>query len=117
LRARLARGPERRGAGRGARDERHHRRRLRLLARAEGGEDGSHRRAEDRMIARIVGRALVPIRLALRAIRRNVMRATLTVLGILIGVAAVVVVTSLGAGARDAVSRQLDSLGSNVIFI
>jgi len=62
-------------------------------------------------------RALVPIRLALRAIRRNLMRATLTVLGILIGVAAVVIVTSLGAGARDAVSRQLDSLGSNLIFL
>ncbi|WP_394823320.1 ABC transporter permease [Pendulispora albinea] len=68
-------------------------------------------------ITRPLGRALVPIRLALRAIRRNAMRATLTVLGILIGVAAVVIVTSLGAGARDAVSRQLDTLGSNLIFL
>ena len=68
-------------------------------------------------ITRPLGRALVPIRLALRAIRRNALRATLTVLGILIGVAAVVIVTSLGAGARDSVSRQLDSLGSNLIFL
>ncbi|WP_394846600.1 ABC transporter permease [Pendulispora brunnea] len=72
------------------------------------------------IVARIlapVGRAIVPVKLAMRAIRRNVMRATLTVLGILIGVAAVVIVTSLGTGARDAVSRQLDTLGSNLIFL
>ncbi|HWL86042.1 MAG TPA: ABC transporter permease, partial [Polyangiaceae bacterium] len=68
-------------------------------------------------ILRPIGRAFVPVRLALRAIRRNVLRATLTVLGILIGVASVVVVTSLGTGARDAVSSQLDSLGSNLIFL
>ncbi|WP_394836174.1 ABC transporter permease [Pendulispora rubella] len=72
------------------------------------------------IVARVfapVGRAIVPVKLAMRAIRRNLMRATLTVLGILIGVAAVVIVTSLGTGARDAVSRQLDTLGSNLIFL
>ncbi len=68
-------------------------------------------------LLRPVGRALTPVKLALRAIRRNLLRASLTVLGILIGVAAVVIVTSLGAGARDAVSGQLDSLGTNVIFL
>ena len=46
---------------------------------------------------------LVAVRLAFRSIRKNVARAALTVLGILIGVAAVVTVTALGAGARDAV--------------
>jgi len=64
-----------------------------------------------------ISRAIVPVKLAMRAIRRNLMRATLTVLGILIGVAAVVIVTSLGTGARDAVGRQLDTLGSNLIFL
>ena len=63
------------------------------------------------------GRALVPVRLAFRAIRRNAMRAMLTVLGIQIGVAAVVVVASLGMGARDAVGRQLESIGTNMIYV
>jgi len=55
--------------------------------------------------------------LALRAIARNPLRASLTVLGILIGVAAVVTVTSLAAGARDSVSNQIQSLGTNAIMI
>jgi putative ABC transport system permease protein len=63
-------------------------------------------------------RAIVSaIRIALRAIRRNVLRASLTVLGILVGVAAVVTVTALGAGARDTVSSQIQSIGSNFIII
>ncbi|HEX7664790.1 MAG TPA: ABC transporter permease [Polyangiaceae bacterium] len=57
------------------------------------------------------------IRLAFTAIRRNLLRATLTVFGILVGVAAVVTVTALGAGARDSVGHQLDSIGSNLIFV
>ncbi len=57
------------------------------------------------------------VRIALRAIRRNVLRASLTVLGILVGVAAVVTVTALGAGARDTVSSQIQSIGSNFIII
>jgi putative ABC transport system permease protein len=47
---------------------------------------------------------LVAIRLAIIAITRNLLRAGLTVLGILIGVAAVVTVTALGSGARESVS-------------
>ncbi|MGD0524383.1 MAG: ABC transporter permease [Polyangiaceae bacterium] len=57
------------------------------------------------------------IRLALRAIARNPLRASLTVLGILIGVAAVILVTALGSGARDSVGAQIQSLGSNIIFV
>jgi putative ABC transport system permease protein len=60
---------------------------------------------------------LVGIRLALRAIRGNLVRATLTVLGILIGVASVVSITALGAGARDAIGEQIQSLGSNLIVV
>ncbi len=60
---------------------------------------------------------LVGVTLALRAIVRNGLRAGLTVLGILIGVAAVVTVTALGAGARESVGSQISSLGSNVIII
>ena len=57
------------------------------------------------------------VRLALRALQRSALRAGLTILGILIGVAAVVIVTALGTGARDVVARQIDSIGSNLIFI
>ncbi len=51
------------------------------------------------------------------AVVRNPMRASLTVLGILIGVAAVVTVTALGSGAREHVSQQIQAIGSNFIII
>jgi putative ABC transport system permease protein len=57
------------------------------------------------------------IRIALRAIVRNGLRSVLTVLGILIGVAAVVTVTALGAGARDSVGKQIEAAGSNLIMV
>jgi len=55
--------------------------------------------------------------LALRAIRRNLMRSTLTTLGIVIGVAAVIVMVTIGAGATAEVSAQIQSLGSNLLFV
>ncbi len=55
--------------------------------------------------------------LAVSAVRRNVLRASLTVLGILIGIAAVVVVTALGTGARDSVASQIQAIGSNFIIV
>ena len=57
------------------------------------------------------------IRLALGAIARNKTRAALTVLGILIGVSAVVMVTALAGGASELVVGQIDSFGSNMLFI
>jgi putative ABC transport system permease protein len=56
-------------------------------------------------------------RLAILSIGRSTLRAGLTILGILIGVMAVVTVTALGAGARDQVSSQIENMGSNVIMI
>ncbi len=55
--------------------------------------------------------------LAIRAIARNKLRATLTTVGILIGVAAVVFVSSLGSGARANINDKVQSLGANVIVI
>jgi len=55
--------------------------------------------------------------LALRSIIRNKLRATLTVLGILIGVAAVIFVAALGSGARANINEKVQSLGSNVVTI
>ncbi len=56
-------------------------------------------------------------RLAMRSIGRSTLRAVLTILGIVIGVMAVVTVTALGAGARDQVSTQIQNMGSNVILV
>jgi putative ABC transport system permease protein len=55
--------------------------------------------------------------LALRAIRRNVLRSTLTMLGIVIGVAAVITMVNLGSGATIQVSNQISSLGSNLLIV
>ncbi len=65
----------------------------------------------------MLGAFLTGARLAIRSIVRSTLRASLTILGILIGVAAVVTVTALGAGARDQVSDQIQNMGSNVIMI
>ena len=54
---------------------------------------------------------------ALRAIRRNLMRSVLTTLGIVIGVAAVVTMVTVGNGATYAVKSQIESLGSNLLMI
>src|SRR5512145_2436136 len=55
--------------------------------------------------------------LALRELRRNVLRSFLTILGIVIGVAAVIVMVTLGSGATVQVSQQIASLGSNLVII
>jgi len=55
--------------------------------------------------------------LALRAIRRNLLRSFLTVLGIVIGVAAVITMVTLGNGATRSVSDQISSMGSNLLMV
>jgi putative ABC transport system permease protein len=60
---------------------------------------------------------LAAIRIAFRAIARSKLRASLTILGILIGVTAVVVVVALGTSTRDAVTRRFSTLGANIIYI
>jgi putative ABC transport system permease protein len=55
--------------------------------------------------------------LALRAIRRNLMRSTLTTLGIVIGVASVIVMVNLGSSATAQVSQEIASLGSNLLMV
>ncbi len=54
---------------------------------------------------------------ALRALRRNVLRSALTTLGIVIGVAAVIAMVSIGRGADAAVQRQIESLGTNLLMV
>ncbi|MDH5740682.1 MAG: ABC transporter permease, partial [Nitrospira sp.] len=54
---------------------------------------------------------------ALRILRRNRLRAGLTLLGIVIGVAAVIAMVSIGEGAKQAVQKQIASIGTNVIMV
>ena len=60
---------------------------------------------------------LASIQIALRALRVNKLRSTLTMLGIIIGVAAVIVMIAIGAGAQARVEEQIRSLGSNLIIL
>src|SRR5438128_1673003 len=60
---------------------------------------------------------LMIIRVAFRALVRNKLRASLTMLGIIIGVSAVVVMVSIGQGAQAAVQAQIDSIGTNLLFV
>ena len=55
--------------------------------------------------------------LALREIRRNLLRSFLTILGIVIGVSAVITMVTLGNGATQAVKDQISSLGSNLLQV
>ncbi|MDR1350364.1 MAG: ABC transporter permease [Zoogloeaceae bacterium] len=57
------------------------------------------------------------ILLALREIRRNLMRSFLTILGIVIGVAAVITMVTLGNGATRMMGEQISSLGSNLLIL
>jgi putative ABC transport system permease protein len=55
--------------------------------------------------------------MALREIRRNALRSALTILGIVIGVAAVIIMVTIGSGATLQVTQQIASLGSNLLMI
>src|SRR5207253_9507760 len=56
-------------------------------------------------------------KLATQSIQKNKMRAALTMLGIIIGVAAVIVMVAVGYGARTRIKAQINNLGTNMIVI
>ena len=60
---------------------------------------------------------LATLRVALNALRVNKLRSALTMLGIIIGVAAVIVMIAIGSGAQAKVEEQIRSLGSNLIIV
>jgi len=60
---------------------------------------------------------LAGIRIALRALRVNKMRSLLTMLGIIIGVGAVITMIAIGAGAQQQVEEQIKALGTNLIVV
>jgi putative ABC transport system permease protein len=57
------------------------------------------------------------VRVALRALSANKLRTTLTMLGIIIGVSAVIALMSIGRGAQAQVTSQIQSLGTNLLFV
>ena len=57
------------------------------------------------------------IRIAYRALARNKMRAALTMLGVIIGVGAVIAMVSIGQGAQASVQAQISSFGTNLLFV
>ncbi|HYT55819.1 MAG TPA: ABC transporter permease [Verrucomicrobiae bacterium] len=60
---------------------------------------------------------LMTLRIALRALARNKLRAFLTMLGIIIGVGAVIAMVAIGEGAKSAIRAQIASLGTNVLIV
>ena len=54
---------------------------------------------------------------ALKALRRNAMRTALTALGMIIGVAAVIVMVAIGTGASSSIQKQIQSAGSNIVMV
>ena len=57
------------------------------------------------------------VSIAVRALRRNAMRTALTALGMIIGVAAVIVMVAIGTGARASIENQIRSAGTNIITV
>src|ERR1700675_1582565 len=56
-------------------------------------------------------------KMALHALRRNVLRSALTTLGIVIGVAAVIAMTEIGQGSNSAVQKTIASMGANNLVV
>src|SRR5512140_1164470 len=57
------------------------------------------------------------LKIAMRALARNKMRSLLTMLGIIIGVAAVIAMVGVGQGAQKQVADQIAAMGSNMLFV
>jgi macrolide transport system ATP-binding/permease protein len=61
--------------------------------------------------------ALMIVAAAFQALARNKMRSALTMLGVFIGVAALIAMVAVGQGANDAVRKQIESLGTNLLVV
>ena len=60
---------------------------------------------------------LQSLKIAMRALRINKMRSFLTMLGIIIGIAAVIAMVAIGSGASKMISEQIASIGSNLLLV
>ena len=68
-------------------------------------------------LAGSVAFAIMIVTAAMQAIFRNKMRSILTMLGVFIGVAALIAMVDVGQGANDAVQKQIESLGTNLLVV
>ena len=57
------------------------------------------------------------VRVALRALRKNKLRSLLTVLGVVIGVCAVITLVNMGSGAQISIEKAISGLGTNLLII
>src|SRR5262245_32539628 len=57
------------------------------------------------------------LKIALRALRRNILRSILTMLGIIVGISAVIVGVSMGTGAKAEVDKRIASMGQNLLTV
>src|SRR5262245_63862156 len=62
-------------------------------------------------------RAAEALRVALDALRANRLRSALTMVGVIVGVAAVIALVAIGSGAKQEVESQVEGLGSNLILV
>jgi putative ABC transport system permease protein len=62
-------------------------------------------------------RFLMTLRVAIKALNRNKMRTSLTMLGMIIGVGAVIAMVALGRGAQDSIENQIKAVGTNLINV
>ncbi len=122
---RARRGAHGRRAGRHERDHgRHHRRDARHHRVAAHADDAAPARRQPggRQPGRrpLGARAMTSVNvfgIAFEALTRNLLRSALTSLGIIIGVASVIVMMALGDGARQSITSRIQSLGTNVITV
>ncbi len=87
------------------------------LSRAGAGAPGQSAPAPTRRAERAWTLGAMALSAAARALRRNKTRAALTMLGIFIGVAAVIAMVAVGDGARYSVQQQIQSLGTNLLVV
>jgi len=64
-----------------------------------------------------MNRIVATIKIAVRALRRNLLRTLLTMLGMIIGVGAVIAMVGIGNGAKAQIESQIASMGQNVILV
>ncbi|MFC3050289.1 MacB family efflux pump subunit [Kordiimonas pumila] len=84
----------------------------------ENEQTGSTRQSHSKLTGgSIVGETGEAVRTALRALRVNFFRTTLTLLGIIIGVAAVITMMAVGNGSKEKVLTQISSMGTNILNI
>ena len=87
------------------------------MVESDRTQSGTCRDASDSIGRRSNVMLLNTLLLALRSIRRNLLRSFLTILGIVIGVSAVITMVTLGNGATQAVQNQISSLGTNLLMV